>query len=81
MAAGIAIGNPPRLTQMLHAIQETQGRILSVSEQEIQNAAQQLSQQGWYTEYTSAVGLAAWTSAGMPPNVLIPLTGSGLKNP
>lgn len=81
MAAGIAIGNPPRLTQMLHAIQETQGRILAVSEQEIQNAAQQLSQQGWYTEYTSAVGLAAWTSAGMPPNVLIPLTGSGLKNP
>lgn len=81
MAAGIAIGNPPRLNQLLHAIQETQGRILLVSEHEIQDAAQQLSRQGWYTEYTSAVGLAAWKSAGMPPHVLIPLTGSGLKNP
>lgn len=81
LAPGIAIGNPPRLKQIETAIKKTGGRILAVSESDIQTAATTLFRQGWYTEFTSAVALAAWKAAGCPQNTLIPLTGSGLKNP
>lgn len=81
VAPGIAIGNPPRLKQIRAAIHNTGGRILAVSETDIQAAAANLFQQGWYTEFTSAVALAAWKLAAYPQNTLIPLTGSGLKNP
>jgi threonine synthase len=81
IAPGIAIGNPPRMDQILAAISETHGRILSVSESEIQEAGKELFSQGWYTEFTSAVALAAWKKTSFSPNTLIPLTGTGLKNP
>jgi threonine synthase len=81
LAPGIAIGNPPRIQQISAAIQETKGRIITVSEPEIQFAGRELFSQGWYTEFTSAVALAAWKAASFPQNTLIPLTGTGLKNP
>jgi len=81
VAPGIAIGNPPRIHQIRAAINETGGRIVSVSEPDIKDAGTMLFRQGWYTEYTSAVALAAWKKSGFPKNTLMPLTGTGLKNP
>ena len=81
LAPGIAIGNPPRMKQIKAAVNETGGRIVSVSEPDILAAGTALFKQGWYTEFTSAVALAAWKSSGCPSNTLIPLTGTGLKNP
>ncbi len=87
MADGIAVSQPPRLAQMLSAVQESGGAAGVVSELEIELARTTISQRGLFVEPTSAVPLAALRrllERGMlaeDERVLVPLTGSGLKSP
>ena len=87
IADGIAVSRPPRLAQMLDAVRESGGAAAVVSEQEIASAQQSMAERGMLIEPTSAVPLAAlrrFVERGMLADgerVLVPLTGSGLKNP
>ena len=87
IADGIAVANPPRLAQMLEALRESRGAAGVVSELEIELARTTIAQRGLFVEPTSAVPLAALRrllERGMlaeDERVLVPLTGSGLKQP
>ena len=87
IADGIAVARPPRLAQMIAALKESNGAAVTVPESAITSAHRTIRERGIYVEPTSAVPLAA-----LPilieqghlledEQVLVPLTGSGLKSP
>jgi len=81
IAEGIAIEHPIRIHDILHAVQETKGEILTVTEKEIREALQLLHRNGYYVEPTSSVPFAALKKYHTTTNqvVILPLTGHGLK--
>jgi threonine synthase len=81
IAEGIAIVNPVRAKDILHAIKETNGSIITVKEKEILDALHATLQRGYYIEPTSAVAIAGLKKQHIGKNqvVVIPLTGHGLK--
>lgn len=83
IAEGIAIRKPPRAEQIRRALRETGGDVVTVSEDEIRDAQRALARQGLYVEPTAAVAFAGWRRLKdrIKPEeqVLMPLTGSGLK--
>lgn len=82
-AEGIAIATPRRGEQMLRAIRETNGRMISVEEEEIVESLHWLCQRGYFVEPTSAAVFAGaktyLKSAARDETVLTVLTGHGLK--
>ncbi|WP_456326176.1 pyridoxal-phosphate dependent enzyme [Palaeococcus sp. (in: euryarchaeotes)] len=86
LAEGIAIPEPPRKAQMMKVIRETEGAVISVSEEETRDAWEDLVSMGFLVESTSAVAFAAFKKLlkkgffEEEARVLMPLTGSGLKN-
>lgn len=86
IAEGISIVNPIRGEDILAAIRETGGTVEVVNEEEIQSALNDLSSQGLYVEPTSAAAPASLDklfSKGLlsaDEQVVVPLTGSGLKS-
>lgn len=58
VAEGIAIAAPARSRQILAAIRETQGTIITVTEADIAEAWSKLARQGLYVEPTAAVASA-----------------------
>jgi threonine synthase len=87
-ASGIAVSKPPRLAEMVEAIQSTNGTGVSVSEDPLIIWQQRLaSSEGIFAEITSAVafaGLEKLIDTGTierGATVCIPITGSGLKEP
>lgn len=81
IAEGIAIANPVRAKDILHAIKETNGDIITVKEKEILNALNGTVRKGYYIEPTSAVAVAGFQKYPMRKNAVavVPLTGHGLK--
>jgi threonine synthase len=82
IATGIAIGQPARGAQILAAVRATGGAVLSVAEQEIEQARNHLARLGFYVEGTSAVAVAALpelSQAPAPGPLVVLLTGHGLK--
>jgi threonine synthase len=85
VAEGIRIAAPDRAAAILDACRESQGDLLTVSEEEIVSALFQLGRAGLYVEPTAAVapaGALKLAAAGRLPadaTTVIPLTGSGLK--
>jgi threonine synthase len=81
IAEGIAIVNPVRAKDILHAVKETQGDIIKVKENEILDALHCTLQKGYYVEPTSAVAIAGFKKSYTRKNdlVVVPLTGHGLK--
>lgn len=79
LAEGIAVKNPARKQQILDIIQKTGGKIITVTENEIIEYKKLASKFGHYIETTSAVGLAAIKKVNAKGKILVPLTGSGLK--
>jgi threonine synthase len=84
-ASGIAIGQPARGGQILAALRATNGGVITVGEDEIEQARSQLASRGFYAEETAAVSVAALPglrarllSPATEP-VVVPLTGHGLK--
>jgi len=83
MAEGIAIANPVRGSQILEAIRETNGEILTVTEKEIGVALKQMSRKGHFIEPTSAAtiaGLKKYLKNIKKEVVVSTLTGMGLKS-
>lgn len=86
LAEGIAIPEPPRKEQMLKILEETEGTCISVGDGEIKSALKELTSMGFLVEPTSATAYGAFKSLleegyfETGSKILIPLTGSGLKN-
>lgn len=84
IANAIRIETPKRLGDMLTAIKNSSGDVVTVEDTDILKAKKLLGSRGVYVEMTSAAALAGATkffADGKPDNyrVVIPLTGSGLK--
>ena len=85
IAEGIAIKSPKRLQEIIKIIKITNGDVITVSDEEIYSASNKLAKKGIYLEKTSAVAPAGFIkyfkNKRLENNkILIPLTGSGLKN-
>jgi threonine synthase len=83
MAEGIAIANPVRGRQILEAIKETNGEILTVTEKEIVVALKEMSRKGHFIEPTSAAtiaGLKKYLKNSKKEVIISSLTGMGLKS-
>ncbi len=85
LADGIRVPEPPRLDEAASIIRETRGRVVLVSDEDIVSALHELLGMGLIVEPTSAAAYAALAkvadelkSVGIE-DVVIPLTGSGLK--
>jgi threonine synthase len=88
VATAIRIGKPARGEQALEAAQQSNGRIIAVSDEEILSAQKMLASEGVWVEPASAAGLAglvAETSRGSSEangkRVVVVCTGHGLKDP
>lgn len=79
MADGIAVAKPIRGKQILKAIRESGGEVLTVEESKILEALRELGRRGFYVEPTSAVAIAALRKIEEKGKIVAPLTGSGLK--
>lgn len=87
-AEGIAIGEPPRMKEMLDAVRISRGEVVAVSDRKILAEQKRLAvKEGLLVEPTAAAASAvermlrdsgAITERDI---VVVPLTGTGLKNP
>ena len=82
VAEGIAIAEPARAKQIVGAIRNSNGEVLTVTDDEIRAACLEMSRQGLYIEPTSATAIAAFKCypAAEREIVVAPLTGHGLKS-
>ncbi len=85
IAEGTAIAHPLRLREMIHALRETGGETVAVSEQEIVAALKRLARLGLFAEPTSAGAAAALTKL-IERNVInarertvVLISGTGIK--
>ena len=85
LAEGIRIPHPVRGKQILAAIKQTGGAVLAVADERIVEAHRELAQRGLYAEFTSAAPIAALEelhhTITADQVTVVPLTGSGFKNP
>jgi threonine synthase len=83
VAEGLAISDPVRGRRLLQALRESGGTCVTVEDEAILAAQQQLAQLGFYVEPTSATAAAAletvYQRAAPGESIVVPLTGSGLK--
>jgi threonine synthase len=84
-AEGIAIADPPRSRQILAAIRDTDGIVVTVPESMIGDARTALARCGFYVEPTTAANYAGYLEyakhfdQASKEKVVIPLCGAGLK--
>jgi len=85
LAEGIRIPHPVRGKQILTAVRQTGGAVLAVDDEQIGRAHRDLAQRGFYVEFTSAAPVAALKelhhTITTDQVTVVPLTGSGFKNP
>lgn len=82
LADGIMVPEPPRINEILEYIGKYNGKIVLVGNSEIKQALQELLDKGFIVEPTSATVYAAYKKMideFRGKEVLLPLTGSGLK--
>lgn len=84
VAEGIAITRPVRGKEILHAIRNTNGAVITVSDDEITHARNAMARAGLYVEPTSSTAVAALLKLheqGLAEELtVVTLTGSGLKS-
>jgi threonine synthase len=88
VAEGIAIARPARGEQILAAVRDTGGDIVTVTDEQVLGAQADLAGRGLYVEPTAAVCWAAVRAGLVPPegaagdgvHTVLPLCGSGLKS-
>jgi threonine synthase len=86
VADGIQILDPARKDQILSAIEATDGDAIALDAEPVEEALDRLHRGGFYTEPTCAVApaaLAEFRERGVldrDDDVVVPLTGSGLKS-
>ena len=88
IAGGVAVTDPPRITEILAALRMSEGTAIAVTEEQIRDCTEGLGRlEGLYLEPTSAVAFAAAAQLRRDgviqtdDTVLIPVPGSGLKDP
>lgn len=85
IAEGIRIGHPPRGRQVLEAIRESEGTVLTITDRETVRARRAMARLGLFIEPTSAVAVAGLRKLDKMLDdeevTVMPLTGSGLKVP
>lgn len=85
IAGGVRIAAPARGDQILAAIRRSGGMALTATDDEIRAAHRRLAREGLFVEPTSALPAAAldrlFERIGGGVEVLLPLSGSGLKVP
>lgn len=86
IADSIRVAEPMRIKEMLTAITNSSGEVLTVSDEEIIEAQHQIGRKGLYIEPTAASSLAGalkYFKKGKPDNyrVVIPITGTGINSP
>jgi threonine synthase len=88
VATAIRIGRPARGEQALLAAEQSEGKIIAVSDEQILAAQRRLAREGIWVEPASAAGLAGLTQEislqKIKPNgkcIVIVCTGHGLKDP
>ncbi len=88
VASGISVTSPPRLTEMCQAIRRSGGSVVTVDDVAILEWQRYLAaNEGIFCEVTSAAAFAGLrqlvvsAQIGSTARVLIPITGSGLKEP
>ncbi|MFW5903490.1 MAG: pyridoxal-phosphate dependent enzyme [Halolamina sp.] len=85
IADGIQIREPARKDEIVEAIEVTDGSAIAVSGDVVELTLDRLHREGFYVEPTSGVGPAALqllreaNAIGPDEDVVVPLTGSGLK--
>jgi len=83
IAEGVAIAGPVRDKRILQALDETSGRTLAITEDEILDGQRIAAHLGYYIEPTSALVVAGFKKLideiGPTETVILTLTGSGLK--
>ncbi|MFF9015947.1 threonine synthase [Streptomyces sp. NPDC014870] len=80
LAEGIAIPNPPRAAQILHAVRATGGTFLTVTEDQLHTAQLDLARRGLFVESTGAACWAAVRATPPRPGLtVLPLCGAGAK--
>ena len=85
LADGIMVPDPPRLRELKEAVLESKGDVVLVNNDDIVGALKELLHAGFIVEPTSVAPYAALMKAieagliSKGDEVLIPLTGSGLK--
>lgn len=88
VAEGIAIARPARGAQILAAVRDTGGDIITVTDDQTRAACAELARSGLYVEPTSGVCWAALQAGlagplpepGPVPHLVVPLCGTGLKS-
>ncbi len=84
IAEGVAVGRPPRLSEMAQALSESKGRVYAAREGRVLPATRSCWHYGLYVEPTSALGLTALEDLAEEESldgrkVVVIFTGSGLK--
>ncbi|MGQ9645315.1 MAG: threonine synthase [Thermodesulfobacteriota bacterium] len=82
LAEGIAIADPVRGRQILEAMRETDGEVLTVTEREIGVAQREMGMRGHFIEPTAAAtiaGLKKYLKHHRKEIIVSTLTGTGLK--
>ena len=85
VAEGISVGKPVRIKEIMEAIKVTEGEIVTVSDPEVIKGVEELAKMGIYVEPTSGTVIAGYCQAlekgliSTNDNIVLPLTGSGLK--
>ncbi|MFA5072786.1 MAG: threonine synthase [Nitrospirota bacterium] len=84
IAEGIAIKEPKRIDEMINAIRQSNGDVITVDDDETKKAQDILAGMGFYMEPTSGAavaGMLRYFPEGYDKNltIVVPLTGSGLK--
>ena len=88
IAGGISVAYPPRLAHVLSVLRDSGGNAVAIPDSEIKSWQSRLAtSEGLFCEPTSAAafaGLPALIASGAispTESVLVPITGSGLKDP
>ncbi|MFQ6675228.1 MAG: threonine synthase [Fidelibacterota bacterium] len=82
VAEGTSLPDPPRGTQVLQAVRESGGSLLSVTEEEIVASLERVRRMGYLIQPTSAVataGLEKYPFTSRDRTVVAPLTGWGMS--
>lgn len=84
IAEGIAVTNPVRKKHIIDAITQTEGTIITVSDDEIHQAFRIMGRKGFYIEMTAAAGIAGvikyCQTSPSSEKIVTALTGHGLKS-
>lgn len=84
VAEGIAVGKPRRIDEMIAAVKDSNGDVITVDDEKVIQAQQMLGNMGIYVEATAGVAVAGMLHyfQGQSDNkltIVVPLTGTGLK--